>query len=401
MLDLLKLALLLGLTAFLLMRKWDLGLILFLNAAVVALLFAYPLPSLVRSVAHGLVAADTLRLALAVFLVLLLAELMRRTETMRRMVQAVQALVPDSRLVLALLPMLIGMMPMLGGAMFSAPMVDEVGRRLHLDASRKTFINYWFRHTMEYIFPLYSSVLVIATLMGITVPDFVAHSWPFTLAAIAGGVLWGLVGIPGASGRDHVPDGGEGWRELLASLWPLLLILLLIVILRVDMLIGLATVALLFALVKRIGPRRWPDVLRRSFPLPTFSVIFGVMVFKYVLEDSGAVRQVPLALGALGLPPILVSLLVPMIVGLLTGASAATLAVTVPLVAPLLGMLEPATAGAWLFAAGFSGVLLSPMHLCLALTREYFGAEWGPLYRAIVPATLLILLTALLTVWVL
>jgi len=43
-------------------------------------------------------------------------------------------------------------------------------------------------------------------------------------------------------------------------------------------------------------------------------------------------------------------------------------------------------AGVWLFVGAFSGVLLSPMHLCLALTQDYFGATWGGLYKRIVPA---------------
>jgi hypothetical protein len=121
------------------------------------------------------------------------------------------------------------------------------------------------------------------------------------------------------------------------------------------------------------------------------------MIFKHVMEDAGAVDQIPAALSSLGLPVMVVAFAVPMLVGLLTGTAAAALALSVPLVAPLLagGPLEEMAAGVWLFAGGFSGVLLSPLHLCLALTREYFGANWGPIYRRIVPAVALVALAAL------
>ncbi len=108
-------------------------------------------------------------------------------------------------------------------------------------------------------------------------------------------------------------------------------------------------------------------------------------------------NQIPQALSSLGLPAMLVAFVVPLIAGLLTGTAAATLALSVPLVAPLLagGPHDGMMAGLWLFVAGFSGVLLSPLHLCLALTKEYFQASWGPIYARIVPSVALVVVAAL------
>ncbi len=195
MIDLLKLLAILGLMVFLLARKWDLGLVLLLNTAIVAALFAYPAIDWVRSVLGALVAADTVSLVGAVALVLVLAELLRRTQASDGMVRSLQDLVPDSRLTLALVPLMIGLMPMIGGAMFSAPMVGKVAERLELSPDRKTYINYWFRHSMEYVFPLYSSLLMIAALLNVSVFEFVRVSWPLTFAALGSGVIWGLLGI--------------------------------------------------------------------------------------------------------------------------------------------------------------------------------------------------------------
>ncbi|MBN2005841.1 MAG: DUF401 family protein [Anaerolineae bacterium] len=401
MLNLVKLLAMMAVTVFLLSRKWDLGLILVLNAILAALLFAYPLRDLPLSLWRGLVAPDTINLALAVFLVLVLAEVMQRTKAMERLATSLQALAPDGRFVVALLPLLVGLMPMLGGAMFSAPMVNEVGDTLKLGPNRKTFINYWFRHSMEYVFPLYSSLLMIAALLQITVYDFIRVSWPLALAALAGGTLWGLLGVPA---QPHSRNGQRKlqlWLDLLSGIWPLILVILSVVVLKFNMIFSLLAVVGLALLVWRVAPRQWPDIARRSFPIHTFSAIFGVMIFKRVLEDAGAVQQIPQALSLLGLPPLLVAFVVPLMVGLLTGVAAATLAISVPLVLPLLSVyaLDSATAGLWLFVGGFSGILLSPMHLCLTLTREYFGAQWGQLYRAIIPSVGLVAATALVIVW--
>lgn len=397
MTDLLKFALILAVTIFLLTRKWDLGLILLLDTGLAALLFAYPFLSLLRSIGQGMVAADTLNLAGAVFLVLLLAELMRRTQAMERMVASLQVVVPDSRVVLALMPTMIGLMPMLGGAMFSAPMVNEIGTRLDLTPSRKTYINYWFRHSMEYVFPLYSSLLMVSALLGVSVYAFVRASWPLTIAAMAGGIVWGLAGIRQETHETNGQSKRTAWRDLFASMWPILLVILVVVVLQFNMLISLAVISGLFAIIKRIGPNQWREALTRSLPLQTFSSIFGVMIFKQVLQDVGAVEQIPQALSTLGLPPLIVAFVVPMLVGLVTGTAPAAMALSLPLVAPLLTGLpiEALAAGVWMFVGCFSGIMLSPMHLCLALTHNYFGASWGALYKALLPSVSVIIATAI------
>jgi integral membrane protein (TIGR00529 family) len=397
MLDLVKLGLILGLTILLLTRRWDLGLILLIDTVLLALLYHYPPLDTLRSIGYGLIDDDTLMLVGAVFLMLTLAELMRRTASMERMVGALQIVVPDSRIVLATIPALIGLMPMIGGAMFSAPMVNGISDRLKISPQRRTFINYWFRHAMEYVWPLYTSVLLTAALLEVTPAAYIRVSYPLTLTALAGGIVWGLVGLRAEERAAGSQSKRAAWRDLLTSIWPLLLVILLVVVLRLNMLLSLSAVIVLFMVVHRVGPRHWLDIAKHSLPLRTFSAILGVMIFKRVIEDAGAVQRIPVALGDIGLPPLLVAFLVPHLVGLLTGTPPAAVALSIPIVAPL--MDTPAydyiAGGVWMFVGAFSGVMLSPLHLCLALTREYFGARWGPLYQAIAPATAAIIAVAL------
>jgi hypothetical protein len=48
------------------------------------------------------------------------------------------------------------------------------------------------------------------------------------------------------------------------------------------------------------------------------------------------------------------------------------------------------------YAGGYVGLMITPVHLCLSLTRAYFQAEWGGIYRRLLPAALLIAVTAAL-----
>jgi len=49
---------------------------------------------------------------------------------------------------------------------------------------------------------------------------------------------------------------------------------------------------------------------------------------------------------------------------------------------------------AFAYAGGELGVLLSPVHLCLLLSRDYFKADFGRVYRGLVPLVALLGLVA-------
>ncbi len=344
----------------------------------------------------------TLRLALAVVMIITLGELLRQTAGLAGLVEALQALIPNGRIVIAALPALVGFLPMVGGAMFSAPMVDEVGDRLGADGGRKTFVNYWFRHIWELVLPIYPAMLLAAALLGLTTTQLAGATWPLVAAAVTGGLLFGLLGLP-RHGTDNPPPipHGQSLRTLASSIWPIALVIVLSLTLPIDerltlILSLLVTIGLTMA-VKRIPLRDLGTILRERIPWKTVVVIFGALIFRGVLENSGAVLAVSDALTELRLPLSAVAFGVPFIVGLLTGLVVAGFSIGFPVIMPLVvadGGTVPPEWAAWLMAGGFIGAMLSPVHLCLALTRVYFKTEWGPIYRRIAPAALLVAATA-------
>jgi integral membrane protein (TIGR00529 family) len=386
----------------LLSRKWNLGLALLLASVAVGLLFAHPLPDIGRDVFLATVDLLTLRLALAVVLIMTLGELLRQTAGLKGMVEALQALVSNGCIVIAALPALVGLLPMVGGAMFSAPIVDEVGDRLGVDREHKTFVNYWFRHIWEPVFPLYPSMLLAAELLGLTTTQLARATWPLTVAAVAGGLLFGLLGLPRHSTDDSPPTPrAQNLRTLVKSVWPIALVITLSMTLPVDERISLiasllVTITLLM-IVQRIPPHDLETILRERIPWKTVLVIFGALIFRRVLDTSGAVIAISQALTNMHVPLAGVAFAVPFIAGLLTGLTSAAFSIGFPVILPLVVVDGGATArewAAWLLVGGFLGTMLSPLHLCLALTRVYFKAQWGPIYRLIAPSSLLVAGTA-------
>ena len=386
----------------LLSRRWNLGLVLLLASTAVGVLFAYPLLSVVRDVFLTAVDLLTLRLTLAIVLIMVLSELLRQTAGLKRIAEALQALIPSGRFVLAALPALVGLLPMVGGAMFSAPMVDEVGGRLGVGQERKTFVNYWFRHIWEYVFPLYPSMMLAAALLGLTTTELAKAAWPLTASAVVSGALFGLIGVQRRTVDDPTSlSRTQSLRTLATSIWPIILVIALSLTLPVDerirLILGLVMTIGLMMAVKRIPLGDLGAILRCHIPWETVVVLFGALIFRRVLDNSGAVVATSQALIDLNVPLVVIAFTVPFIAGLLTGLSMAAFSVGFPVILPLMGVDGGTIAPewtAWLMASGFLGVMFSPLHMCLALTRVYFQAEWGPIYRRIAPSALGVAVTA-------
>jgi hypothetical protein len=113
-------------------------------------------------------------------------------------------------------------------------------------------------------------------------------------------------------------------------------------------------------------------------------MIAGVMVFQGLLEDSRAVSEISQNLTSAHVPIILVIVVLPFLVGSITGITVAFVGTTFPIIFSLLadtGMADQLRAYTVLaFCAGYLGVLLSPLHICLVLTCAYFKAGLTKVY---------------------
>jgi integral membrane protein (TIGR00529 family) len=223
-----------------------------------------------------------------------------------------------------------------------------------------------------------------------------AAQWPLFLAALAGGVSFGLVGLrAGQAHGEEAASHKETWLLLAKSIWPIALVLVLSLAFGVDLIVALTLTVAILIIANRLGPRRLV-ALAREMPLGVVPIVAGAMVFRLVLETSGAVATMSAGLAGMNIPVLLVVFLAPFAAGLLTGLLTAAFAIGFPIGLSLVGPDPVATGYALVaYAGGLTGMLLSPMHLCLALTRDYYKAEWGGIYRRIVPAAGLLVIAAI------
>jgi integral membrane protein (TIGR00529 family) len=284
------------------------------------------------------------------------------------------------------MPLLIGMLPSVGGAYFSAPMVDEATKDLPMSPEEKAFANYWYRHPWEYILPLYPGIVLASAITEIPLRTYILINLPYALTMFLSGFFF----LSKAKGAFRA-EGSS--RMSLRSFTPIVVLLVLVAVLGVPLHWGLLGLVVVMLLYWRYDLKGTSQVVKHGLSVNVILLTIGVILFKEVLEVSGAVENLSRFFSESGIPILSVLFVLPFVTGVLTGVTIGFVGAAFPLLVSLVGHSLPALTFA--FASGFVGVLLSPVHVCLVLTKEYFHADMGGIYRRTVPLTGLVILVAL------
>ncbi len=398
MVELTKIGIVFVIIIILMYRKISLWLSLLLATFLLGILFRLPLPKIAMDILSSMVDTKTLLLIGAFVSILFFSNLLKETGRMNQIMEGFRSTLKDVRLVIALLPAVIGLMPIVGGALVSAPMVVQGSDELKLTPERRTFINYWFRHLWEYVLPTYPALVLAASLIGIPVRKLCWLNLPLTPAAILSGIVVGYWGVSRSTKSCEHQSGGKAFWNLFKNLAPLFFALILVVGFKVELVYAFGITIAGMIIIFGIKGQHISKGFKESIGVELLLAIAFVMGFKKVLESSQAIPSVSQALSSLGIPFWLIAMAVPMIVGLMTGVTIAPIGIGFPILIPLLQPHPDFLYYMMLaFAGGICGVLLSPLHLCLILTREYFKADWRGVYRLILLPVVSVLIAGM--VW--
>ena len=393
MTDLLRIGAAFTIIIVLLRFRWNLGGVMLLASALLGALYrlgpAEHLAVLVRAAGDPV----TLNLLGGLFLIMVLENIIRKKGLLRKMTDSLGRVARDRRIAMAVLPGVIGLLPSAGGAAFSAPMVQEAAGGVAISPERRAFINYWFRHIWEYILPLYPGIVLAAAVTQVPLNSLLRSQLPLPAAVVVIGALFCFRGVEG-----HAVAGErttEDVRDLAVSLLPIAAALVLVVVLHVPLAPAMAGIVVALFLVYRYPLKEVAIALRESVSLHVILMVVGIMVFKGMLDASGAIEALPLFFRQSGMPPAAIFFALPFLVGVLTGLTVGFVGATFPIITAMSGGHPEPSVITFAFASGFAGVMLSPTHLCYLLTVRYFAADLSATYRLLYLPVLLVFLVGL------
>ncbi|MDD3731240.1 MAG: DUF401 family protein, partial [candidate division Zixibacteria bacterium] len=293
----------------------------------------------------------------------------------------------------ALLPPLVGLMPMPGGALLSAPLVDEILAESRYSPEFKCATNYWFRHVVEHFMPIYPGMILTEAVTGLPAGKVAVLQAPLAVIMITLGLVFFIRKID--NGNELRPEGIKNtWRAIqgiLTTLWPVVKVLFLYAVFDINIaLAALITVGLMI-LVNRPSKSILLLSLKKGFSFNLVFLVFGILSFQTILDLSGAIASIEKLSTAYNFPEEAIIILVCFAAGILTGMYAAYVALGYSLLAGFLFQPVIVPENILLaFLSGYIGMMLSPTHLCLIVTNEYFKSDLIKVLRKLlIPALLL------------
>ncbi|MCJ7833571.1 MAG: DUF401 family protein [Deltaproteobacteria bacterium] len=412
---LLKVLCVFGLVLVLNRIRIGLSLCLFIGSLVLGFWMQMGPGAVAWSALQSLVNIQTISLILIVGSILVISRLMKESGHLDRIVEGFARISGDDRTAGSVLPALIGLLPMPGGALFSAPMVETSLARYPLTCEQQTAVNYWFRHIWEYWWPLYPTVVLVVALLKVEMWQFIAFMVPMTIVMVLAGVVFILRPIRRESVRQKKVFSSSGLKTFLWEIMPILIIIMVIIILAgltgllnlfgvninlpgaVSILPGLLASTIWVCLVNRIA---FKQLTAAVYDRNIFSIVFlvvAIMIFQGIMKDSRAVVDIRNELMAYRIPILLVIVIMPFLSGLITGIGIGFVGTSFPLIIPLFpvsSLFVFLSHAALAFVFGFMGMMLSPVHLCFLVTKDYFKANLLGSYRLILKPVLSVLTVA-------
>ena len=345
------------------------------------------------------IVTQTIELALLMTLIYILAKLMQETGAITKLIDSLRTFFSKGG-TLGVIPAVYGLMPVPGGALFSAPMINEEGDKYHLNKNQKNFLNIWFRHIWFPIYPISSAMILICSekFSNINIYSLILANVPAFIAIIIIGFILLKKFITNAPKQQTNPTKDySGLMFLLPPIIPLVFYAVLQLFgfpqIR-SFLIGVVFSIILVYFITNINRRDYIQALKKSLTWKLGVAIFGIMIFREMFEVSGANVIIADMIRNLPFPAIWMVALIPLLLGSLTGYNLGAIALSYFLVEPFFSYTGIGIIGltSIIFMSSFVGYLVSPIHLCNVLSSDYLKTDTTRMYKMFIPAAVLLLL---------
>ncbi len=376
----------LAVLALMTLSRWDLALALFAAALLLGVFIFDPQP-VGNAVYRTFADPSIILLALVVGIIPIIGGVLEQSGQMDALVDHLHI---GERAFFIISPALLGLLPMPGGALLSAPLLAK-GSKSSVSGTVKVAVNVWFRHILLLVYPLAPALIASAKIAGLDVYRIIPYLLPgFVLTVVIGYQFW----------IQHL-SGTEGWQKPVTreSMVPIAIILLapaadlcvhalgIFTVRETATLIGVLLSLIVAFPLSSLRIRDLYSIGKEMHALRFAGIIFGMFLFLHVFQET----SIPSQLEHFPLSPVVLCVLIGFILGFITGRIQVPVSIIVPIFLVKFGLLTPLTFAVMYFSI-FLGYVISPIHPCVAVSVEYFQITFRQYFVAMALPTVLALL---------
>ncbi len=357
----------LSMLILLVLSQKNLGIAMFAGAIVLGIFFAPE--SLPSKIWESITDPRTIFLAGIVSLIPVIGGVLNETGQMDRLINNMQV---GRKLFLMLSPALIGLLPMPGGALLSAPLIDKAGADIPYE--KKAGINIWFRHVLYLIYPLSADLIVSTAAAGIKLYQPI----PILSLILLFSLVLGYFFFLGGKLEKMNYEKKFSLRELLPPLTVLLAAPIIDLVLKEISILPIGEIAtfiavlisLMFAiLIGKLNLMRLYRIVIGAKPWDFAFMMVGIMVFLGVFKGLGVFD---LFMNVFITPDMLFG--IAFLLGFVTGRIVTPAGIIFPIYLMKFGQVS-LPVFALIYFGIFLGYVITPVHPCVSLTLASFKVD--------------------------
>lgn len=340
----------------------------------------------------------TYDLLFALYFVVCLEIELRKSGCLKGMVSYLNHLIHSTKVTLAVMPAFLGLLPSVGGARFSAPIVENASKGMTISPEQKSIVNLWFRHIFEYSSPIVPGMILACSIVGIGVGELIVHlAWVTILMFVLGWILFvrpmKFTDLRAVNKeQEEAIDLAHCRTDFWLSILPVVAVFCLMVFGGVGAGVSMGAIAVLMVPLLVFMNRGVPvmDIFAGALEWKLIRDVTCILLFIQVLDVTGVLSQIVTSFRTAPLPTPVIIAGLSFLIGFLTGMSQGHVAIVMPIVA----MLAPAgsldLAGVAL-VFGVGGQMVTPTHVCLIVTLDYFKSDFFKTLNPIIVAEVILL----------
>jgi integral membrane protein (TIGR00529 family) len=343
---------------------------------------------------------------LATFGITFLSQLYNETGVIKRLSESLSKIVKNSKIISSVLPAVIGFLPVAGGALMSAPIVDAEAEKLKLTPEKKTYVNLWFRHTIFPVYPISQLLITTAALTNVPMFLIILRQIPVVIVMVTVGYFIAFWKVSNIKNYENHEESSLilNLKDFFISFSPILATIIVVVALgsvgfnlsKQGFHVLLATLAgiLILVIISKANSKALVKPLKtRGIYGITFAV-YGAFLLRNVIK-AAEVSEVFSTFVANGNVNIVAFLtIIPSVLGFLTGSPLAGVSISVSIMEGVIQFLPSMVS--LIYMSAYLGYIIAPTHLCFTFTAEYFKSSLGKAYKYVIPSFLATFITTLL-----
>lgn len=365
-------------------KKAPLGPILMVTALIIGVIGGLPALTMADSFKRVFTTFSTLQTLIVVVEIGVLGSILKKYGILERIVRALEQLIPSKKALIMILPGIMGMLPVPGGAFLSAPFVDQLGTELKMSGEQKSVVNLYFRHFAMFVLPYNTTILTIGSVMtDLNIYHLIGLNLGFVAILLAGAWFCYVRTAPDVK-AEQSGSKGKALVDVLMYMSPIYMAMVFNVVFGFDMYLAVfCCILLTFFLIGKDKSEYLSSAIA-GFGIDTLLMLVGVYFMQNVVKNLDYVMSSVggLLVGQSILGFILIVPLIGLAFGLSTGISMVPLGILLPFIAGmnLPGMTQTVYAF-YILAWSFLGYYFSPFHLCQLLTIKAMGCDSSDVYK--------------------